>query len=222
MKATKELLNNWINSISFIERAYDVPTLRVHNDNVFIREIGDVTHVAIAGSNGNRSDWIGSRGNLTITQDKIKDLNKTATRGFVNASLSCYNQIVSYAQQNKVCICGHSRGGPIASIVACLLHEKDNKEITLTTFGSPRFTHDESFNDYDFIKNSCRVVSNGDGITAIPDRLFFNRKWVDMIHLGNEFVIGEKKDRHAGRFFDYYDAHAISMYKSTCYDMLNK
>ena len=43
MKATKELLNNWINSISFIERAYDVPTLKVHNDSVFIREIEDVT-----------------------------------------------------------------------------------------------------------------------------------------------------------------------------------
>ena len=55
MKATKELLNNWINSISFIEKAYDVPTFRIHGDNIFIREIGDVTHVAIAGSNHFRS-----------------------------------------------------------------------------------------------------------------------------------------------------------------------
>jgi len=122
-----------------------------------------------------------------------------------------------------VVICGHSRGGPIASIVACLIYEKlyiDN--IELTTFGSPRFTTDESFKDYKFIRESCRVVFSGDVITKMPKRCFCNFKIKKMIELGREYILGEEKDRHAGKILDNYDAHQISMYKSICYDMERK
>jgi len=218
----KKLLNKWIRQITFIEDAYDDPTLKVHNDSLLIKhdEAGH-HHIGVAGSNGNWTDWVGSRGNFTITQDKIPDVGKTATRGFVNAALACFQEIERrFNITTSVHISGHSRGGPIASILACLIHSRLGiQDIELTTFGSPKFTTDKSFNDFEFMKTSSRVVSIGDTVTDMPGHVRGFLRKAPMVHLGKEYRIGNEKHRHMLKLMDNYDAHMISMYKSICYDL---
>ena len=210
----------WLNNLKAIAKAYDNPTIDSQNDRLGMKIINNELYVGVAGSNGNLKDWFGSTGNIKIRQKKIVGLDKRASSGFVNASVECFEQfkkqIVGH-DFTKLNISGHSRGGPIASIIACLAHEESLfEDIKLTTFGSPRWTTDARFNEYKLIRQSERVVSAGDKIPSIPPATYFN----NFIHFGSVFIIGAEKNRHIGKMLDYYDAHMLATYQALCYEAL--
>lgn len=210
----------WINNLKAIAKAYDNPTFDSYNDCIGMKIINNELYVGVAGSNGSLKDWFGSTGNIKTRQKKIKQLNKTASAGFVNAALDCFEGLkdqLKGSSFNRVNISGHSRGGPIASIVACLAHAEGLfDDIKLTTFGAPRWTTDDRFNEYELIRLSDRIISAGDKIPSIPPATYFN----NFIHLGRVFIIGAEKNRHIGKMLDYYDAHMLATYQALCYEAL--
>lgn len=216
----KEIARSWINNLKAIAKAYDYPTITSCNDSLSMKIIDNELYIGVAGSNGNLKDWFGATGNLRTKQKKINKLNKSASSGFVKSAIPCFKELKSQLQGSeftKINIAGHSRGGPIASIIACLAHEEGMfSKIKLTTFGAPRWTTDERFNDYKFIRDSDRVVSAGDKIAEIPFSTRFNK----FIHFGNFFLMGSEKNRHIGNMFDYYDAHMLATYQTLCYEAL--
>lgn len=217
---SKDRLTQWLKNLKSIVKAYDEPAICSDNDNLSISTIDGELYIGVAGSNGDSKDWIGAKGNLRTKQTKIKALNKKASSGFSRSALSCFDKLKARLKNHTIDslnISGHSRGGPIASIIACLAQEKGlAKNIKLTTFGAPKWTTDAGFNKYRVIKNSDRVVSAGDKITEIPPTTRFKK----FIHFGNNFIIGEEKSRHMSKLFDYYDAHMLSTYQVLCYEAL--
>jgi hypothetical protein len=211
------MVKGWILNLKHIAQAYDNPEIIVGNDSISTNIIGDTLHVAVAGSNGHLRDWLGRKGNVKLYQKYIDQLQKTASRGFAESAMDCFNEI-KHIKADKLNISGHSRGGPLASIIACLMHEDGLfNHIDLTTFGAPMWTTDKAYDKYHFIRNSTRVVSAGDKIPDLPPRSCFSR----FIHFGNQYTIGRLKNRHAGSFFDYYDAHMLATYQYICYEMMN-
>jgi triacylglycerol lipase len=135
--------------------------------------------------------WVSFRGTEFEGSDKLKDLETDLKfnlvpghygkehRGFMEATLSVYDQIMSlmvkYRLRNlPVYVCGHSLGAGIGESFCARALSYNNSVSKLITMGGPRTMNDAAAEIFGELwgHNIYAVVNNNDIVTRIPPRLF--------------------------------------------------
>jgi hypothetical protein len=143
-------------------------------------------------------DWLDD---LTAEPESVAGLPGKVHTGFYDAVHALIGPVVDHVRQldptgaKPVYVTGHSKGGAMASIAACLLHASPLPITQVVTFASPR-PGDSAFKAgyEEIIPNQIRYENYDDVVPLVPPSDAFIRLLADVPEIGELFKKAENWD----------------------------